>query len=147
MSATGLDVFDRTLQETNIWLKEIMEDLGPDRQVAYRALRAALHALRDRLTTDEAAHLAAQLPMLVRGIFYEQWDPQLQPPRVRSQAEFLEIIAASLGDIRPINPDVAARAVFGALDRHLGGSGEIEQVRQSLPIQIRSLWPDHGASA
>ena len=33
MSATGLDVFDKTLQTTNIWLDEVMSVLGPDRQV------------------------------------------------------------------------------------------------------------------
>src|ERR687886_176925 len=65
MSSTGLEVFDRTVQETNIWLGEIAEDLGPDRQVAYRVLRAVLHALRDRLTVEQAAHLSAQLPRML----------------------------------------------------------------------------------
>lgn len=59
MSATGLPVFDDTVQKTNIWLNEVMDELGPDRQRAYRALRAVLHTLRDRLTTEEAAHLSA----------------------------------------------------------------------------------------
>jgi uncharacterized protein (DUF2267 family) len=59
MSATGLDAFDKTLQTTNIWLQEIMEELGPDGQRAYKVLRGVLHALRDRLTIDEAAHLGA----------------------------------------------------------------------------------------
>jgi hypothetical protein len=39
MSTTGLEVFDQTLQKTNIW-KEIMAQVGPDRQRAYHALRA-----------------------------------------------------------------------------------------------------------
>jgi uncharacterized protein (DUF2267 family) len=69
MSMTGLDVFDRTLQETNVGLKELMEDLHcDDRQKAYLALRAVLHALRDRLPVHEAVQLGAQLPLLVRGI-------------------------------------------------------------------------------
>ena len=38
MSATGLDVFDKTLQTTNIWLDEIMAKLGPDRQVAWHGM-------------------------------------------------------------------------------------------------------------
>ena len=58
MSATGLDVFDTTVQKTNIWLNDLMKVLGwQDRHKAYLALRATLHALRDRLTVDEVAHL------------------------------------------------------------------------------------------
>jgi uncharacterized protein (DUF2267 family) len=62
MSATGVNVFDKTLQTTNIWLDEIMEELGLDRQLAWHILGAVLRALRDRLPADLAAHLSAQLP-------------------------------------------------------------------------------------
>lgn len=72
MSVTGLDVFDSTLQKTNEWLQQIMQQLGTDsRQEAYIGLRATLHTLRDRLPLEVVAHLGAQLPMLVRGIYYE----------------------------------------------------------------------------
>jgi len=44
MSATGLEVFDRTLHKTHTWLKEIMEALGTeDRHRAHMALRTVLH--------------------------------------------------------------------------------------------------------
>ncbi|TMB45162.1 MAG: DUF2267 domain-containing protein, partial [Deltaproteobacteria bacterium] len=90
MSATGLEVFDTTLQKTNSWLKELMGILGSqDRHMAYLALRATLHALRDRLTVEEVAHLGAQLPMLIRGFYYEGWDPTGKPLRVRRKEEFL----------------------------------------------------------
>lgn len=76
MSERSLRVFDRTLQKTNLWLGDVMAELDTeDRHQAYSALRATLHALRDRLTVDEAAQLAAQLPLLVRGIYYENWRP------------------------------------------------------------------------
>ncbi|ODA67141.1 hypothetical protein A7A08_01887 [Methyloligella halotolerans] len=71
MSATGLEVFDKTLQTTNSWLNEIGETVGPDKQNSYHALRAVLFALRDRLPPEESAHLASQLPTLVRGIYYD----------------------------------------------------------------------------
>jgi len=51
MAATGLDVFDKTLQTANIWLDEIME-AAPDRQVAWHVLGPVLCTLRDRLSLE-----------------------------------------------------------------------------------------------
>ena len=140
MSASGLPVFDETLQLTNTWLKEIMDELGPDRQRAYHALRAVLHALRDRLVLDEAAHLSAQLPMLVRGIFFEGWRPVANPSKERSREEFVAEVAKGLQNIRPIDPEDAIHAVFATLARHVTG-GEIRDVIQMLPKDIQRLWP------
>ena len=70
MSQTGLSAFDSTIHTTNVWLQEVMERLGwQDRHRAYLALRAVLHALRDRLTVEEVAPSGAQLPMLMRGFY------------------------------------------------------------------------------
>ena len=142
MSATGLEVFDKTLQSTNTWLKEIGEQIGPDRQRCYQALRAVLFSLRDRLHPDEAAHLAAQLPMLVRGIYYEGYRPAGKPERIRSRDEFLQKINDHLELTRPLGADEAARAVFSVLDHYLD-PGEMAEVKQSLPQEIRSLFPVH----
>ncbi len=94
MSATGLNVFDRTLQITNTWLDEIMETLGPDRQVAWHALGAVLRTLRDDLTLGLAAHLGAQLPLLVRGLYYDQWQPNKEPLKLRSANDFVTHVAS-----------------------------------------------------
>jgi len=141
MSRTGLDVFDTTLDKTNAWLNLICERLGPDRQRAYHALRSVLHVLRDRLTVDQACHLAAQLPMLVRGIYFEGYHPAGKPKVTRTQSEFLELVGAGLKGIRPIGTREAATAVFEVLEKFVGGP-EIEQVKQALPSEIRKLWSD-----
>src|SRR5258705_13283633 len=117
MSATGLPVFDETIQKTNTWLKEIAEALGSDRHRAYQSLRAVLHCLRDRLTVDEAAQLGDQLPMLIRGIYYEGWHPAGKPEKVRSRDEFLAWIGSRLPKTRLIDREAdAARAVFQSLE-------------------------------
>ncbi len=139
MSATGLPVFDETVQKTNIWLKEIGQTLDCDRHGAYQALRAVLHCLRDRLTVNEAAHLGDQLPMLVRGIYYESWHPAGKPEKVRSLDDFLELLTLELAQA-PLEPEDAARAVFQVLEAHVT-PGEIGDVISVLPQQLRVLWP------
>lgn len=146
MSSTGLDVFDETLHKTNAWLKEIGETLGSDRRGAYQALRAVLHCLRDRLTTEEAAHLGDQLPMLIRGIYYEAWHPAGKPERVRSREEFLAWIERRLPPTALLDREDAARAVFQALENHVS-AGEIDDVIQSLPKDVCALWPVTWASS
>ena len=140
MSTTGLEVFDDTVHKTNGWLKEIMQVLRPDRHRAYQALRAVLHCLRDRLTVEEAAQLADQLPMLVRGIYYEAWKPAGNPEKFRSREEFLARISARLAHTRPVDPEDAARTVFQVLENHVS-AGEIDDVIKVLPEEIRMLWP------
>jgi uncharacterized protein (DUF2267 family) len=141
MSATGLEVFDTTIQKTNIWLNDLMQVLGePDRHRAYQALRVTLHALRDRLTVDEVAQLAAQLPMLIRGFYYEGWDPTDKPLRERQKQQFLARIERELRVADCIDPERVSRAVFTVLAKRVS-EGEIEDVKHILPAEIRDLWP------
>jgi uncharacterized protein (DUF2267 family) len=142
MSMTGLEVFDTTLQKTNRWLKELNEHLGSDdRHRAYVCLRATLHALRDRLTVEEVAQLGAQLPMLVRGFYYEEWDPTGKPEKVHREAFLARIEEkATTRPDQPIDAERIARAVFSVLESHVS-EGAIEDIRRILPGDIDSLWP------
>ncbi len=128
MSATGLDVFDKTLQTTNIWLDEIMATLGPDRQVAWHVLGAVLHALRDRLQIGLAVHLGAQLPLLVRGLYYDQWHPSEQTLKQRSAEQFLDHVSQRLTGIRTITSIRTKSRRFGRRCRRTsapcGGRGQ-----------------------
>jgi uncharacterized protein (DUF2267 family) len=140
MATTGLDVFDRTIHKTNAWLKELMQELGTEsRHDAYVALRATLHTLRDRMPIEEVAQLGAQLPMLIRGMYYEGWDPTGKPTRERRLEGFLAGMAIELpNDVD--DPEPLARAVFRLLARRVS-EGEIQDVKQLLPAAIRELWP------
>ncbi len=145
MASSGLAVFDTTLQKTNSWLKDVMKELGTDdRHQAYLALRAVLHALRDRLTVEEAAELGAQLPMLIRGFYYEGWDPTGKPVRERHKRDFLEHVRRYFKGTRygedGVDPEEVARAVFRVLARRVS-DGEIADVVHILPRELRELWP------
>lgn len=144
MSATGLDTFDKTLQITNVWLDEIMEDHGPDRQVAWHILGAVLRTIRDKLPADLSAHLGAQLPLLVRGAYYDQYRPARQPSGIRARDEFLQEIGAGLGGIRPVDAAGAMASVGRVLNHHLD-PGLVRKLREALNEDIRRLWPEQGS--
>lgn len=136
MSASGIDAFDKTLQTTHIWLNEIMEDIGPDRQVAWKVLSTVLHKLRDRLHLGLAAHLGSQLPLLIRGVYYDQFEPAKLPSECATREQFVTEVAEWLSDTRPVDPDLAVRSVFGVLARHVS-PGQIDKVCQALPKPLR----------
>jgi uncharacterized protein (DUF2267 family) len=147
MSATGLEVFDTTLQKTNAWLADLMAELKiENRKAAYQTLRAVLHALRDRLTPEEVADLSAGMPMLVRGIFFEGWRPGRARAVERSQEAFLQQIQNGY-DGRPYAAaKEMAEAVFVVLSCRIP-AGEISDVRRMLPASIRDLWPQERSLA
>ena len=116
MSATGVPALDHTIQETNIWLRGLEEELRLDnRQQAYNALRAVLHTLRDRLPPEVAIKLGAQMPILVRGIYYEGWHAAATPTRERHVEDFAEHVLSELPREFPVDALTVARGVFEIL--------------------------------
>ena len=146
MSTTGLPAFDDTVHATNVWLHEIMSRLGwEDRHKAYRLMRTALHMIRDRLPVTEAAQLAAQLPMLMRGIYYEGWRPSAVPVKVRHADEFLEPLREAFSQEPDFDAETAFREFVAVMRRHIS-EGEFEDVYQSMPHDIRRLWEERKAA-
>jgi uncharacterized protein (DUF2267 family) len=130
----------QTIQKTQEWLKELIDngDLA-DTQESLAVLRAVLHHLRDRLTPEEAVDLGAQLPTLIRGIYYEGWQPRKRPTRIRSKQEFVYEVADK--DFPNAVPsEQAIRDVFALLAHHCD-PGEISDVIGQLPGELKELWP------
>jgi uncharacterized protein (DUF2267 family) len=136
------EIFENTMQKTQIWLKDLMQDLDwEDRpHKAYLALRTVLHALRDRLPVEEAVQLGAQLPMLVRGFYYEGWTPKNKPHKERHKEQFLDHMRDAFRNDVTVNPQQVVRAVFRVLQRHTS-SGEINDVKHVMPKSLQELWP------
>jgi uncharacterized protein (DUF2267 family) len=141
VSASGLEGIDHAVQQTHIWINEIDQRLGWDNKPrAYRLLKAVLHALRDHLPVSEAADLGAQLPTLVRGVYYDQWRPAATPVKDRHLESFLADIDISFKSDPIDDVSQAVSAVFGLLSERIS-AGEIDDVRNSLPTAVRALWP------
>jgi uncharacterized protein (DUF2267 family) len=133
-----LDVIDRTVAKTYEWLHDVTRraDLG-DLHRSYQVLRAVLHALRDRIEPDVAAHVAAQLPLLVRGIFYEGWDPSKTPVRM-SLSEFLERVEHDASLKGTSKAEDATRAVIAVCWDELG-QGTMDHLISVLPSEFAVL--------
>jgi uncharacterized protein (DUF2267 family) len=137
---THLDAIDKTVQKTYGWLKDIEEELGTENpHFAYQSLRAVLQVLRGRLPVQEASDLASQLPLLISGIFHENWRPGAVPLKERDLAEFLGRIQAYFPKEKDLDPQFIVRAVFRVLKKHVS-QGEIEDIRQNLPKDLKRLF-------
>ncbi|MBS0647596.1 MAG: DUF2267 domain-containing protein [Verrucomicrobia bacterium] len=142
MKKSEVPIIANSAQKTHIWLKEIARRMGwNDQQLAYQALRAVLQALRDRLPVEVVAKLGAQLPLLIRGIYYENWVPSHTPFRLHHVEDFLGLVSVYLGNDRLI-PDTESitKNVFLTLQSHLT-AGEIKNVKRVLPDSIAAFWP------
>lgn len=137
-----VDFIERSVEKTHIWLRDMAFELGTeDEAEAYRALRAVLHTLRDRLTVDEAAQLAAQLPLLVRGVFYDGWDPSRTPARYHDAPGFLDRVRAEARLAGHTEASYAVSAAARVLRTHVS-EGELNDVTAVLPEPIRSLFAE-----
>ena len=144
MSHTSIPSFTQAAQQAQQWVNELAADLNWNEHRAYGLLRTVLHTMRDWLSLEEAADLSAQLPLLVRGIYFEGWNPSISAVSKRSKHDFILSLTKSLGHDAEVDTDVeidkAITAVFGLLDRHIS-HGEIVQVRNSMKKSLRQLWP------
>lgn len=139
MSDGEPSIIERSVEKAHIWLKELAEELGDeDHQYAYRALRAVLHTLRDRMTVEVAAKFAAQLPTLIRGIYYEDWTPSRTPLAIHDVDAFLDRVAKEGRMAGETEASLAVTAVMRVLREHVT-PGEIDGVLAVLPDKLRVL--------
>jgi len=134
-------LFQTTLSKSVAWVDEMRAQLAlRDPHLALHALRAGLHALRDRLPPGEAVDLGAQLPMLIRGLYYEGWRLAGRPERPRNVEELCAAVRADLDDPR-LDPQDVLHATIRLLAAHVTG-GEIDDVLHVLPGPISAFLSD-----
>lgn len=139
MKKIGLSTLDHAPQVVAEWLNDLESRLGSeDRAHSYLLLRTSLHTIRDFLTPDEAADLAAQLPVLLRGVYFEGFVPSHQPAHPRNRAAFLDRINKAFRDHPLKDPETAVQAVFDLLHERIS-EGEYQQVTQAMRHSLRTL--------
>lgn len=137
-------VLEATIATSRIWLHQMIEklELAPDDAGrALHALRAGLHAIRDRLPASEVVHLGAQLPVLIRGIYYDGWRVAQDSTRMKNRADVVEHVRHELGP-DPLAATAVLDAVIELVHEHVS-PGEIDNVVATLPKALASLWRAH----
>lgn len=137
MSEMSLPVVDKTVHKTRLWLDDVMAAVETtDRSKAFRALRAVLHALRDQLHLAAAVDFAAQMPLLIRGLYYEGWKPTAT---CRGTVDdFVMRVGEEFGDLPTLDLEQISRRVFRVIGAHIS-AGEIREVLGHLPGEVRNF--------
>jgi uncharacterized protein (DUF2267 family) len=137
---------EKYCNETKSWLSDIAGKMRvPGRNDwAFNTLRAVLHTIRDRTTIQEVFHLSAQLPVLIRGIYFEGYKPTGKPLKMNSQ-DFMKQIKKKMGPSVDVPAAEAFRAVIDVLYERVS-PGEMNDIKGSMPKDIQRLW-DSGKPA
>ncbi len=145
MSPTRPDAFNHALHTANIWLSDINSAFGTrDRRYTQRTLRAWLHTLRDRLTTDAAAKFGQQLPELIRGIYYDGWEPNKAP--IKYDVDQYKLRFATEAFIPLTQVASTAATITEVVASHMS-PGQVAETLGALPGDLRAILGEGTAAA
>lgn len=138
---TNAPILDTAVQSAHEWLHEIGYGLGFDNErAAHAALRATLHAVRDRMPVEHAAHFAAGLPTLIRGIYYDGWHPSAARLKASHSEDFALSVRRELhGHDELQNTERVTKTVMRVID-HRMETQQINHMLESQPKSVRDLW-------
>jgi len=144
LKESAVHLFDKTLRKSEEWVADLAAELGwQDYRKAYRALHVTLHALRDRLPLNEVAQFGAQMPMLIRGLYYEGWSPSRTPDKWLNKNQFVELVDIAFREERDFDAEHVLKAVFKTVEKHIS-VGENRDIAAVLPTKLSQLWSDAG---
>jgi uncharacterized protein (DUF2267 family) len=125
------------------FFEDVMERIGCDLRRAEGLTFAVFQELRDRITTKEALHVAAQLPKRLKMMWMSLERPQRKVHRV-SRDQFIWEVRRMAGLDDNAEAERAVSAVFAALQKLLGSptgqEGEAWDVMSQLPKDLKKLW-------
>ena len=137
-----IHVFERTTHEAHEWVNDLAGRTGwSNEREVLRLLRIVLCKVRDHLPINEMAQFSAQLPLILRGMFFEGWHPKNTPVHERHAVDFVAAVEEQIGDVLEYQGLSDVKAVFNVINAHIS-RGEVEDVRACLPQELKELWPE-----
>jgi len=143
---TGTRNIDEAVHKLNMWLLDLMKAMKWDsRERALSAYRATLHTVRDLLPDNNVVHFGAQLPLILKGIFYDGWTLKARPTyQVNTAAQFYDLVRFELGsaNLKFDNETIRqfTKAIFQNMTKHMGEK-EMRKVKALLRENVRDIIP------
>ena len=121
--------------------RQVLLEIGtPGLDDATRVTGAVFHALRDRLTREEAEQAAAQLPRPLKLLWWRDELEGRRPVKMHRRDFYARVQReGELESEREARR--ATRAVFGALKQQLS-PGEVDDILAQLPKDLKTVWED-----
>lgn len=142
---TGIPALEDALRDAQGWLASAGHRINTrSSQVALACLRGTLHTLRAQLDVRRAIEVGERLPLVMRGVFFDGWDPHDAPPPAATKDEFVGRVAADNGRNPRIKAERAAKAALEVIFERLPAA-VTARIVERLPENLRELWPDEPA--
>ena len=125
------------------FVQEVADRFGCDEHRAETLFFVVFQELRDRLTPEEAADVAAQLPASLKMLWLSFDYPGRKVARLH-EFQFLEEVRRMVGLNDQLKAEEAVICVFSVLQEALGSpsgrEGEARHVFSQLPSDLKELW-------
>ncbi len=125
------------------FVREVAERADCDERRAEALIFAVFQELRDRLTPNEAAKVAAQLPTSLKMLWMSFDRPDREVRRIH-EPQFLYDVARMVALDTEGEAERAVVAVFSALQDAFGSpsgtTGTAGHVMSQLPTDLKRLW-------
>jgi uncharacterized protein (DUF2267 family) len=141
--ATNISSLDRAVQNAVLWLNDIQTELGwENREIVYKATKAVLQTIRDRLPVSELFHFSTNLPIVLKGMLFEGYDPsEAKKEKIKTIQEFYDRIQTHYD---PLQRDIVSghQAAFGVINVLFNriGEGEMRKVADNMPLKLKPLF-------
>ncbi len=130
---------ENSIHKTNEWINDIDERLDwDDEKKSFHALEGTLHLLRDLMTVEEATDFGSQLPLVLRGTYFTNWNPAKTPIRI-DKSTFVSRVHAHLNNDPDVEPNILVRSILQFLSKKIT-DGEISDIKAQLPKDIQDFW-------
>jgi len=124
---------------TLTFYRRVIDETGEtNRETVKRGTAAVFHALRDRLTPEEAEQAVAQLPRDLK-LVWEKGDVPGRKPVKLDRKEFYERVKREAGLASVREARFLTIGVFTALKAQLS-PGEADDIWAQLPRDLKETW-------